>query len=338
MQVNYAGAGDKVWHYSEEFGWRAAVLEGVRHTYIRKIGALGGLLCYDGYVYEVKLLPSEEKFTFTSTFIEWGSLRRSKTLAPRDGDSVGPPCDHLRLIHGHVEIHTPLNNFARGHMEWRPAPISFRNDPADPTTVRDGMIWTEVGREDDFARHDVVLLWDTIRECPVMFTGFASWNGKATKAQVEAANQDREFARLRGTHASCAAPASSIQYVLDQPRVGQLARVISDKGKLDERPLPVGTVGRITALEGDLAVLTTAEGEVGVHDARNLKNTPPEGFAFRDCVHARESLAKAWGFRDGVRIIPNLRGIAGQTGFVIAHERTVTPKDIWNVPARVQPA
>lgn len=329
MQIDYARAEEKVWHYSEEHGWRAAVLEGVRHTYIRKIGALGGSLCYDGWIYDVKLFPSGEKFSFTSQSIKWKELIYTKTLVPRDGDSASPPCDHLRLIHGHGEIHTPLKNFAQGHMEWQPAPISFRNDPADPTTVRDGMIWTEVGRGEDFARHDVVLLWDTIRECPVMFTGFASWKGKATKAQVEAANQDREFARLRGTHSSCSAPASSIQYVLDQPRVGQLARVISDKGKLDERPLPVGTEGRITALEGNLAVLTTAEGEVGVHDARNLKNTLPEGFAFRDCVHARESLAKAWGFRNSVRVIPTLRGIAGQTGFVVAHERSVSPKDIW---------
>lgn len=34
MQIDYARAEEKVWHYSEEFGWRAAVLEGVRHTYI----------------------------------------------------------------------------------------------------------------------------------------------------------------------------------------------------------------------------------------------------------------------------------------------------------------
>jgi hypothetical protein len=319
---NKIHVGASVWFYNpnhrHQLGWRAATVKGVKSLQWN-------------YQYTLVYLDGS-KVQFTSIFNDWKDL--SNTVAPRDAAHTDPPSDHLRYIAGRM-VRTPVKNPYQGHVEWRALPPGWQDDPADPYGpgwVVNGHIQTRVGNEPDHKTHDVFVLWDTIRECAVVFAGRAAWNGEANPDQIRQAEADPEVKAVLDSEPvfrpAWNIPASSIQYVLDQPRVGQLARVISDKGKLNASPLPVGTEGRIVALEGWLAVLKTSDGNIGIHDARNLKNIPPEGFTLGGSKQAHKTLNKAWKLHPDSRILPDFRGVAAQTGFRIAHEQTLTPKGI----------
>ena len=329
---NKVNVGDSVWFYNpdhrRQLGWRTATVKEkvvVRGRYRYTMVYRGGT--------EVQ---------FTSPFDYYNDL--SDTLFPRVARHSDPPSDHLRII-AWKKVATPIMKPHPGRIEWRTLPPGWTDDPGDPYGpgwVVDGRIQTVVGAGPTQVNHGVYVLWDTIRECAIVFAGRAAWNGEANPDQIRQAKADPEVKAVLDSEPvfqpAWNIPASSIQYVLDQPRVGQLARVISDKGKLNAGPLPVGTEGRIVALGGWLVVLKTSDGKIGIHDARNLRNSIPEGFTLGDSNQARKTLNKAWKLHPDSRILPDFRGIAEQAGFRIAHEQTLTPKDIWNVPARVQPA
>jgi hypothetical protein len=329
---NTVKVGETVWFYApthrRALGWRAATVKGMSPD--RKV-----------YQYTMLYLDGSE-VQFSSPFCEWHHL--SDTLFPRDAGQVNPPSDHLRYI-GWRMVTSPIRKPHPGHVVWQVLPTGWQDNPADPYgpgMIVDGKLKTWVGGEPHNVKHSVFVLWDTIRECAVVFAGRPAWNGEADPHQIRQAEADPEVKAVLDSEPvfqpAWNIPASSIQYVLDQPRVGQLARVVSDKGGLDESPFPVGTEGRVVALVGWTAHLKTSDGKLGIHDARNLRNTPPEGFTLGGSNQAQKTLTKAWKLHPDSRILPNFRGIAGQTGFAIALEKTTAPKDIWKVAGVVQSA